>query len=104
MPTAEAATPKPTYGIPSASKSPWRTPSSPNVPWTIGKTTSGRPAAYAFTNDSTIRGPGAADEPGFTPSRRRSRFGRASCRFISKAESSGPWKRPSFPTKSGTAS
>ena len=32
MPTAEAATPKPTYGTFIASKRPWTTPSSPNVP------------------------------------------------------------------------
>src|SRR5512141_3515679 len=39
IPTADAATPHPTYGTPSASNRPWTTPSSPTLPWTIGKTT-----------------------------------------------------------------
>ncbi len=44
-PTAEASTPEPTYGTPESSRRPWRVPSSPYGPCSMGKTTSTSPSA-----------------------------------------------------------
>ena len=57
MPTADASTPAPTYGMLASSSSPWIVPSSPYGPCSIGKmTSSARPVTTAAgTSASRLR-------------------------------------------------
>ena len=94
IPTAEAVTPAPTYGTPSVSRKPWSAPSSPVVPWMIGKTTSMRPGAISA---------GTSASPRPAPPRRGT--ARAPTPVASSfADSSGARNRPSSPTAIGTTS
>ena len=56
IPIADPVTPAPTYGIPRNSRNPWRVPSSPVVPWMIGKTTSARPGEISSRDDAPSLG------------------------------------------------
>src|SRR5690606_30005712 len=62
IPTAEPATPEPTYGTPASSKRPWTVPSSPLGPCRTGKTTSKarRSASSAGGRPPTATRPGPA--------------------------------------------
>src|SRR5450759_411117 len=90
--------------MPSDSRRPCSTPSSPNVPCTIAKITSAPAACQAVKNESTISGVRAALLPGLMPSRSSSFGGRESWRSSSAFEADGTCQTASFPTKSGIAS
>src|SRR5271169_451902 len=90
--------------MPSDSRSPCSTPSSPNVPCTIGKSTSAPASCHAVKKESTISGVRAARWPGLRPSRSSSFGGRASWRSSSAFEADGGCQIASFPTYSGIAS
>src|SRR5512141_2153665 len=90
--------------MPSDSRRPCSTPSSPKVPCTIGKSTSAPAACEAVKNESTISEVRAGLLPGLMPSRSRSFEGRESWRPSSAFESDGPCQTASFPTKSGIVS
>ncbi len=92
MPTADAVTPAPTYGTPSVSRNPCRTPSSPVVPWMIGNTTSTRPGRICSGTIASPAGSSRRNFSGTAPSARR------------RDDSTAGRNRPSSPTARGRTS